>query len=138
MKKFLMLALLVLIPASMAIAADGFKLIDAKQLAAEMKTQKTGLYIYDANTDKTRKSDGIIPGAKTLAATDYDAKIVLPPDSEKSTASLVFYCVNTKCMASHEAAANAVKAGFKNVAVMSQGIEGWKKAGQPTATWKAN
>jgi rhodanese-related sulfurtransferase len=36
-------------------------------------------------------------------------------------------------MASHEAARRAVKAGYKDVSVMVDGIMGWKDAGQPTA-----
>ncbi|MGH7916459.1 MAG: rhodanese-like domain-containing protein [Candidatus Binataceae bacterium] len=35
-------------------------------------------------------------------------------------------------MASHEAARRAVKAGYKNVSVMADGIMGWKAAGEPT------
>jgi rhodanese-related sulfurtransferase len=37
-------------------------------------------------------------------------------------------------MASHAAARRAVKAGYKNVSVMADGISGWKEAGQKTAT----
>jgi rhodanese-related sulfurtransferase len=36
-------------------------------------------------------------------------------------------------MASHEAARRAVKAGYKDVSVMVDGIMGWRDAGQPTA-----
>ena len=36
-------------------------------------------------------------------------------------------------MASHEAARRAVKAGYKDVSVMADGILGWKAAGEPTA-----
>ena len=34
-------------------------------------------------------------------------------------------------MASHDAARVAAKAGFKNVYVMADGIDGWNKAGKP-------
>jgi rhodanese-related sulfurtransferase len=34
-------------------------------------------------------------------------------------------------MASHEAAGRAVKAGYNDVSVMPEGIEGWKNAGKP-------
>jgi len=34
-------------------------------------------------------------------------------------------------MASHEAARRAVEAGYKDVSVMADGIEGWKNAGMP-------
>jgi rhodanese-related sulfurtransferase len=37
-------------------------------------------------------------------------------------------------MASHAAARRAVKAGYKNVSVMADGITGWKEAGQKVAT----
>jgi rhodanese-related sulfurtransferase len=34
-------------------------------------------------------------------------------------------------MASHQSARRAVELGYKNVFVMSDGIDGWKKAGHP-------
>ena len=34
-------------------------------------------------------------------------------------------------MACHQAAREAVKLGYKNVFVMSAGIQGWQKAGKP-------
>jgi len=37
-------------------------------------------------------------------------------------------------MASHAAARRAVKAGYKDVMVMSDGIVGWKEAGHAAAT----
>ncbi|MFT3840871.1 MAG: hypothetical protein QM723_28030 [Myxococcaceae bacterium] len=36
-------------------------------------------------------------------------------------------------MASHAAAERALEAGWTNVAVMSDGLKGWKSAGQPVA-----
>ncbi len=44
---------------------------------------------------------------------------------------LVFYCANTSCGASHEAAAKARTAGYREVKVLPEGIAGWRKAGQP-------
>ena len=41
-------------------------------------------------------------------------------------------------MASHVAARRAVKAGYKNVSVMADGIVGWKDAGQKTASYRAD
>jgi rhodanese-related sulfurtransferase len=35
-------------------------------------------------------------------------------------------------MASHAAARRAVEAGYKDVAVMPDGIAGWNQAGKPT------
>jgi len=34
-------------------------------------------------------------------------------------------------MASHQSARRAVELGYKNVFVMSDGIDGWKKGGHP-------
>jgi rhodanese-related sulfurtransferase len=54
---------------------------------------------------------------------------MLPADKH---AELVFYCTNWLCTASHEAARRAVGAGYEDVSVMSDGIMGWAKAGEPT------
>jgi rhodanese-related sulfurtransferase len=36
-------------------------------------------------------------------------------------------------MASHQAAGRAVEAGYTDVAVLADGLKGWKDSGQPTA-----
>ena len=54
----------------------------------------------------------------------------LPADKSKQ---LVFYCANTQCGASHEAAEKAITAGYTNVKVMPEGIAGWVKAGKKTS-----
>jgi rhodanese-related sulfurtransferase len=87
--------------------------------------------ILDANSKETRAKQGIIPGAKLLtSASRYDVGLELP---STKTAALVFYCANTRCTASHKAAERAISAGFTNVAVLPEGIDGWKTAGQKTA-----
>jgi rhodanese-related sulfurtransferase len=87
--------------------------------------------ILDANGDKTRTEDGIIPGAKLLtSSSEYDIARELPAAKDSD---LVFYCANTKCMASHSAASRAMNAGYTHVAVLADGIQGWKAAGQQTA-----
>lgn len=107
-------------PFTMIHVADLQKAMDAKG----------ALYVFDANNDKTRKADGIIPGAKLLpSSSQYDAKATLPADKN---AQLVFYCANTECTASHTAAKRASEAGYTNVQVMADGIQGWKKAGKKT------
>lgn len=80
----------------------------------------------DANGDTTREKMGVLPGAVLLS--DYETFNVseLPADKAKE---LVFYCANTHCGASHEAAAKARTAGYTNVKVMPDGIAGWVKAG---------
>jgi rhodanese-related sulfurtransferase len=111
-------------------AKDNFRLIKADELAAKLNDKSAKVAVYDANQTAMRDKEGIIPGAKLLSSfKDYDLK-ELPADK---TTSLVFYCANTQCMASHAAAAKASDAGFKDVAVMSDGIMGWKAAGHPSA-----
>ena len=84
----------------------------------------------DANGQETRTSQGVIPGAVLLTSSSTYAVSELPADK---TSKLVFYCANTKCSASQQAAKRAMENGYTNVAVLPEGISGWKKAGQPTA-----
>ena len=107
-------------------AKEELKLIKADELK---KMEKQVVYIFDANDNQTRQKEGVIPGATALKSThDYDVT-VLPNDKK---ANIVFYCGGPMCMASHDAAKRAIKAGYSNVAVMSDGITGWKKAGYDT------
>jgi rhodanese-related sulfurtransferase len=81
----------------------------------------------DANGDETRKKMGVVPGAVLLTSSDSFNVSELPADKAKE---LVFYCANTRCGASHEAAEKALTAGYTNVKVMPDGIAGWVKAGK--------
>lgn len=81
----------------------------------------------DANGDATRRQMGVIPGAVLLR--DLDAVDQLPADR---ATGLVFYCTNSACGASHEAAEHALAAGYTHVRVMPDGIAGWVKAGKRT------
>jgi rhodanese-related sulfurtransferase len=84
----------------------------------------------DANGSQTRTSQGIIPGAVLLtSSSQYDVK-ELPANKDTK---LVFYCMNEKCGASHMAAQRAIENGYTDVAVLPDGITGWKRGGQPTA-----
>jgi len=79
----------------------------------------------DANGDSTRKRMGVVPGAILLS--DSDSTKGLPADK---ASALVFYCGNTACMASHNAAEKAMTAGYTNVKIMPAGIAGWVQAGK--------
>ncbi len=81
----------------------------------------------DANGDSTRRQMGVIPGAVLLR--DLDAIDQLPRDK---AIGLVFYCANSACRASHEAAEKAIAAGYTHVRVLPDGIAGWVKAGKRT------
>lgn len=107
-----------------------FKLIHVADLAAALKSE-TPPAVYDANTASTREHVGTVPTARLLSSSSkFDAAKELPADKKTP---LVFYCANEQCMASHSAAAKAAAAGFADVSVMSDGIFGWRDAGQPLA-----
>ena len=88
------------------------------------------LVVFDANSDKTRADQGIIPGAKLLtSAVKYDVAKELPASKSDK---LVFYCASERCSASKQAAERAITAGHTDVAILPAGISGWKAEGQPT------
>ncbi len=99
------------------------------QLDAQLAA-KTALPV-DANGNATRKKMGVIPGAIMLPDTENWSPSELPSDKDKP---LVFYCSNSHCDASHEAAGKALNAGYKNVKVLPDGIAGWVKAGKKVDT----
>jgi rhodanese-related sulfurtransferase len=137
MKKLALTLLLASLPLSnfafatetAAVKTSSFKVIHANDLEQLMKTEAANVHVFDANDDKTRKSDGMIPSAKALASSSHYDVATLPADKNSK---VVFYCYNTSCTASHDAAKVAMKAGYTNVYVMADGIDGWKKAGKPT------
>lgn len=124
------LTLITLITLSTTLFAnEKFKLIHAQDLEKLLQDQKAKVAVFDANNEKTRKKEGIIPGAKLLSSIDKFEVKELP--TEKNT-TLVFYCANTQCTASHTAAERALENGYTDVNVMADGIQGWKKAGKPS------
>lgn len=140
---FTICGLVLAMSATQAADQKSFKPMTVKALAKAMTTAKMkkpsmvahvkskAVAVYDANNDDTREKFGIIPGATLLTSSkDYDTEKVLP--AEKDT-KLVFYCANKQCTASHAAAERATNAGYNDVNVLSDGIMGWKKAGQPVA-----
>lgn len=96
--------------------------LDAKLAAKDCQA-------VDANGDATRKKLGVIPGAVLLTDSEAFSTSELPADKSKT---LVFYCANTHCSASNEAAARALLAGYTSVKVLPDGIAGWVKAGKQT------
>ena len=83
--------------------------------------------LLDVNGVPTRQREGVIPGAALLTNHQTYALSELPADKSRT---LVFYCANEQCGASHSAAQRAVLAGYRDVNVLSAGIAGWKKAGK--------
>lgn len=105
-----------------SVAEISIEELDAKLAARECQA-------VDANGDATRRKLGVIPGAVLLTDSEAFSSSELPADKSKA---LVFYCANTHCSASHEAAARALTAGYTNVKVLPEGIAGWVKAGKQT------
>jgi len=111
-------------------AKSSVKEVTITQVASLQMEKK--VTVLDANGADFRKQHGIIPSATLLTHFQkYDAAKELPAAKD---ARLVFYCANTQCKASHAAAQKAVEAGYTDVSVLPDGLLGWKKAGQPTAS----
>ena len=91
--------------------------------------------VFDANNNEFRAKNGVIPGAILLTSSSEFALTELPA---KKDAKVVFYCASEKCNASSGAAKKALGAGYTDVSVLPDGLTGWKKAGQKTASFKPN
>ena len=110
-------------------AAEDLQFISTEDLSKGLKDKS--LFVVDCNTPETYQK-GHIPGAVHMNSSQPDEKL-LPTDKK---ASLVFYCKNPHCMASHEGAHFALKQGYANVRVYPLGIDGWEKAGMQTEAGK--
>ncbi len=117
-------------PAKEAAAAKDIAKIEVAALSS-LISEKKPVVVFDANTDETRKKEGVIPGAKLLTnVKDYPVS-ELPKNKDEK---LVFYCYNESCPASHSAADKAIISGYTDVNILPSGIMGWKKAGNKTQT----
>ncbi len=113
-----------------AIGAITLPVLAAEQVAEvtvanvqEMLSAKPAkVVILDANNEQARAEAGMVPGAIKLSSYNQYNLAELPTD--KNT-TLVFYCYNSYCQASHAAAARALQAGYTDVRVMKAGIVGW-------------
>lgn len=104
-------------------ASGKLERISLEELVAGV--QSRSLYVYD-NNDRSIYQRNHIPSAIHLDPGDPD--LTLFPSDKRS--SLVFYCKNEWCTASHVGARIALRQGYRNVRVFPDGIEGWIKAGQ--------
>jgi rhodanese-related sulfurtransferase len=107
----------------------GFNVIHVDDLIQLMHDRTAHIHLYDVNPVDVRAQTGIIPGADPLASYIYDTSAELPSHKD---ATLVFYCRNTACKAADIAANRALLAGYSDVDVMEDGIEGWMRAGMHT------
>lgn len=123
MKRSLLLVLCFVLPTRASAGAAPVKIVTVDALARGMK-QKTATAV-DANTEETRQKLGTIPGAVLLSSSlTYDPAKELP--KAKNT-KLVFYCLNPRCDASRVAALKALESGYTDIAVLPDGIQGWKR-----------
>jgi rhodanese-related sulfurtransferase len=107
----------------------GYNVIHVDDLVQLMHDRSTHIHLYDVNPVDVRAQTGCIPGAQQLASYVYDPSVELPSHKD---ATLVFYCRNTACKAADIAANRALLAGYTDVDVMADGIEGWMNAGLHT------
>ena len=107
-------------------AAPRFATVTIEQVATRLDAHDPTLAVYDANGRATF-DEHHVPGA-TWVHYDSVTADVLPADH---ATSLVFYCGNEECTASHVAADTALDLGYSDVSVMTAGIAGWIAAGKP-------
>jgi rhodanese-related sulfurtransferase len=98
-------------------------------LELHSKVDGADVVVIDVNS-RDSWSSGHVPGARNLNPETYSAAD-LPEDKD---AAVVFYCSNTMCRKAPNAAKRAKDMGYRNVRVMSAGIQGWRKKGLPTVT----
>lgn len=110
-------------------AAPRFAIVTVDQVATRVEAHDAHLAVFDANGRETF-DEHHVPGARWV---NYDAVTAAELPADHAT-SLVFYCANEQCSASHVAAESAVDLGYTDVAVMGGGIQGWVAAGKPVET----
>ncbi len=120
---------------SMAIAEEPVKAVAMQEVTVKeisvqdvqkfVQEKAANVVVLDANNSEARKDAGVVPGAILLSSYNQYAINELPKD--KNT-TLVFYCYNSYCQASHAAAMRAIGAGYNDSRVMKAGIVGWNKA----------
>lgn len=122
---FMIFTLMFLAITNQAYAIESIKEVSIKEVQQYVQTKPANVVILDANNEDARKSAGTIPGAILLSSYNKYSLSELPKDKNST---LVFYCYNSYCQASHAAAERALTAGYKNATVLKAGIDGWNKA----------
>jgi len=111
-------------------APPPWKVIDASTLRAMMASDKD-LPVFNTMSE-LECLDHRIPGTRCLACEDIENNpSVLPADKDRD---IVFYCESAGCYRSCRAADAAIKAGYKQVYILQDGIPAWKQAGYAMET----
>lgn len=117
-------ALVATAPCSTPVEAEKYSLIGLRE-ARDLRG-RAGVVFLDVNEPEIYERYHV-PGA--TAVTSEDLQRFLPQDRQ---ITLIFYCAERRCFASHSAAREAIKLGYGHVLVMPEGIFGWVNAGLPT------
>lgn len=107
------------------LAAEQVAEVTVANVQEMLSAKPAKVVVVDANNEQARAEAGMVPGAIKLSSYNQYNLAELPTD--KNT-TLVFYCYNSYCQASHAAAARALQAGYTDVRVMKAGIVGWNAA----------
>ena len=110
--------------AGLANAGEPVQEVSVQEVQKYVQAKAPNVAIVDANNDDARADAGVLPNAILLTSYNQYALTELPKD--KNT-TLIFYCYNSYCQASHAAAHRAISAGYKDARVMKAGIVGWNK-----------
>lgn len=113
------------------VTVKGFASLGVQKLTPAQVSQEIrggNVIILDANPKSIYRKHHV-PTAQNINFVQFSD--LLPKNRSKR---LIFYCMNEMCTASHQAAEAAVKAGYKNVALMPSGINGWLKSELPIET----
>ena len=78
------------------------------------------VYVYDCNPEDIHEKSHL---KGSIHANKDDWMTLLPKDKKNSF--VILYCINRMCNVSFEAALAVIKAGYENVYVMPDGIQGW-------------
>ncbi|MBC7755251.1 MAG: rhodanese-like domain-containing protein [Bdellovibrio sp.] len=126
MKKLLLAVIFAICAITLPVlAADQVAEVSVANVQVMVSAKPAKAVLVDANNEQARTEAGMVPGAIKLSSYNQYNLAELPTD--KNT-TLVFYCYNSYCQASHMAAARALQAGYTDVRVMKAGIVGWNAA----------
>jgi rhodanese-related sulfurtransferase len=84
----------------------------------------SGLHVLNVQTDQFFNGE-LIPGSRRVPLDELEkGALTLPQD-----AAIVTYCAGPACSQSTQAAQKLTELGFTNVRAYTDGLEGWKAAG---------
>ncbi len=128
MKKLLTLLAILILPA-VSMAEGAYKEITAKELQ-KMQAENPKLLVIDARSNEYLGDGTIIKGAVVKPTSEITKEYLTSVAKENDP--IVFYCTNTDCPASKQAAHKAAELGFKNLYKFPGGIDEWKENKLPT------